>query len=92
MEQLEDNLRIFQNPETDVMMNRVKTVFDSLVKVGCTACGYCMPCPAGVNIPEIFKVYNDAGLSAWTEHGKVFYALVASNSGKDAGNCIQCGN
>lgn len=99
MDQLQDNLRIFQDADCNVMteenqelIKEIKGIYHSIVKVGCTACGYCLPCPAGVNIPEIFKVYNDAGLSTWTEYGKVFYSLVASNSGKDASNCLECGS
>lgn len=99
MEQLKDNIRIFNNSGTDVMaqadlelIDRIKAEYAKIVRVGCTACGYCMPCPAGVNIPEVFKVYNDAGLSTWTEYGRVFYSLVASNSGRDASNCIECGS
>lgn len=98
MDQLKDNLQIFQDADCKVMteenhelIKQIKGIYHSIVKVGCTACGYCLPCPAGVNIPEIFKVYNDAGLSTWTEYGKVFYSLVASNSGKDASNCLECG-
>lgn len=97
MEQLEDNLRIFSEAETGVLspsdqqlIQQVKAVYEKKVKVGCTGCGYCMPCPAGVNIPEIFKVYNDSGLSDWTEFGKTFYGLVASHNGRDASNCIEC--
>jgi predicted aldo/keto reductase-like oxidoreductase len=97
MEQLEDNLRIFDQADPDVMkpedmelIDRIRDIYASKVKVGCTGCGYCMPCPSGVNIPEIFKVYNDSFLSDWTEFGKVFYSLVAKNSGKDASNCKEC--
>lgn len=97
MEQLEDNLRIFNEAKPNVMsdndmalMRQIKDIYAAKVKVACTGCGYCMPCPAGVNIPEIFKVYNDSSLSSWTEFGKTFYSLVAVNSGKDASNCIEC--
>ena len=97
MAQLEDNLRIFGEAKTGVMsekdnelMRQVKDIYTSKVRVSCTGCGYCMPCPAGVNIPEIFKVYNDAALSDWTEYGKTFYSLVVASSGKDASNCIEC--
>ena len=97
MAQLEEALKIFNESETDVMseqdfelINQIKAIYDSKVKVGCTGCGYCMPCPSGVNIPEIFKVYNDVALSPWSEFGKVFYSLIASHSGNDASNCIGC--
>jgi len=32
--------------------------FRRVMKVGCTGCQYCMPCPAGVNIPSCFEYYN----------------------------------
>jgi predicted aldo/keto reductase-like oxidoreductase len=98
MEQLRDNIRIFNDAGTDVMgehdfelIKSIKEIYEGIVKVGCTGCGYCMPCPAGVNIPEIFKIYNDAGLSPWDAFGKTFYSLVVANSGGGAANCLECG-
>ncbi len=35
------------------------------VKVGCTGCGYCMPCPAGVDIPGCFRCYNNRYSEGW---------------------------
>ncbi len=98
MEQLRDNIRIFENAQPGVMneaetdlIQRIKKVYEGIVKVGCTGCGYCMPCPAKVNIPEIFKVYNDSSLSPWELFGKTFYSLVALHSGGGAANCQSCG-
>jgi len=97
MDQLKDNIRIFNEAFTDVLspsdeelLIKVKDIYGSKVKVGCTGCGYCMPCPRNVNIPEIFKVYNDSALSPWTEFGRTFYNLVAVSNGRDASKCISC--
>ncbi len=97
MNQLKDNIRIFSDANTDVMsrsdeelVKQVKDIFSTKVKVGCTNCGYCLPCPNGVNIPEIFKIYNDSSLSGWSEFGRVFYDLIAVSNGKDASRCTQC--
>lgn len=40
------------------MLEEAKRVFDNNAFVACTACGYCMPCPQGLDIPQIFKLYN----------------------------------
>lgn len=37
---------------------RAKEIFDRMALVNCTKCAYCMPCPFGLNIPEIFQAYN----------------------------------
>ncbi len=37
---------------------RVRDTYGRLMKVGCTGCSYCMPCPAGVDIPGCFSLYN----------------------------------
>ncbi len=96
MAQLQDNIRIFEDAKPNGMSKadfeliaQIKSIYMRLVKVGCSGCGYCMPCPAGINIPEIFKVYNDSALSDWPEFGRVFYSLLASN-GKDASACVEC--
>jgi predicted aldo/keto reductase-like oxidoreductase len=41
------------------LVRRAGEKYRELMKVGCTGCGYCMPCPAGVNIPYSFQAYND---------------------------------
>ena len=62
------------------------------VKVGCTACGYCQPCPKGVDIPGTFAAYN-----RWygeDKRGAFMDYLKCTTMRKNstaAGNCIDCG-
>lgn len=65
MEMLNENIRIANsvkvNELTDAdmqMYEEVKAAINDKIKVGCTGCGYCMPCPAGVDIPGSFRCYN----------------------------------
>ena len=67
MEQLEENLRIFSrytkhNLSTGetAMLKRVVKAYSDRVKIGCTGCGYCQPCPQEINIPRIFQGYDRA--------------------------------
>ena len=45
-------------PEEEEMLQNVVKAINSRMKVGCTGCGYCMPCPKGVDIPGTFSAYN----------------------------------
>jgi len=65
-----------------------------LMKVGCTGCRYCMPCPAGVNIPECFALYNNRFL--FPENRDTGYVYLGRHGGiignpSYAGLCLQCG-
>lgn len=40
------------------LIARVHAKYRELRPIPCTRCGYCMPCPNGVDIPENFEVYN----------------------------------
>ena len=46
-------------PEELSRIGQVRDVYRRLMKIGCTGCSYCMPCPAGVDIPGCFSLYND---------------------------------
>ncbi len=95
MEQVEDNLKTFGGFKAmdEKELATVKEIVDLLgsrVQNGCTGCRYCMPCPAGVDIPANFKVWN-------TYHMYQNYNLVKGQwerglgDGKQAKNCIKCG-
>jgi len=64
--QIEENLRVADEARPNSLTGqelrlvaRVEETYRRLMKVGCTGCSYCMPCPAGVNIPGCFEVYNN---------------------------------
>jgi predicted aldo/keto reductase-like oxidoreductase len=41
------------------VIRQVRRKYKRLGFIGCTGCRYCMPCPRGVNVPEIFSLYNE---------------------------------
>ncbi len=97
MDQVVENVRVANikpNSLTSDEMNsikEVKHVFEQRLKVDCTACNYCMPCPNGVHIPDVFRLYNDASLFDEFDNSKREYKNFIS--GKfDASQCIECGD
>ena len=60
--------------------------------VRCTECGYCTPCPEGVNIPRVFAYYNDARvLGGWGAARRGYQRWDGWNPGKQADACTECG-
>ena len=64
MEHLEDNVKTFSsfkplNSEELDFLAEVADQLETYPLIRCTGCQYCMPCPYGLNIPAIFKFYND---------------------------------
>ena len=77
--------------EEEMLKNVVKAI-NSKMKVGCTGCGYCMPCPKGVDIPGTFAAYNrrysEGKRAALTEY---FMCTAMRKNSSAASNCIECG-
>ncbi|MGC8545297.1 MAG: aldo/keto reductase [Athalassotoga sp.] len=78
-------------PEEITAIKAVKNVFDQRLKVDCTSCNYCMPCPNGVHIPDVFRLYNDASLFDEFDNSRREYKNFISGH-FDASQCIECGD
>lgn len=77
--------------EEEMLQNIVKAI-NSRMKVGCTGCGYCMPCPKGVDIPGTFSAYNRRYCDSkfWAFADYMICTALRKNS-TAASNCIECG-
>lgn len=98
--QIEENIRIASEvqpgkfSENDLQLfTRVRDILLQKSKVGCTGCGYCMPCPSGVDIPTCFSCLNDK--YRISQHGNRFKYMQStgafSKKPGSASQCIQCG-
>ena len=97
VEQVEDNLRIFDTVEPGIMdeaelklMDDVRAAYQSRTRVGCTGCRYCMPCPGGLDIPGIFAAWNESTLyNSDPKENWGLQRIIRENHGPE--NCLQCG-
>lgn len=78
--------------EDFALIKRIVEHINANMKVGCTGCRYCMPCPKNVDIPGIFAAYNLRESDGKFEGLKAYFMCTGVR--KDytgAGNCIGCG-
>ena len=62
-EQVADNLATFGSFEPlteaeNAAVSKTADILRSKIRIGCTGCRYCMPCPQGVDIPDNFSIWN----------------------------------
>ena len=99
MEMLRENVQTASDAKIDEMGTEEEAMFQKVVaainaklKVGCTGCGYCMPCPKGVDIPGAFAAYNrmasEGKFAGLREH---FMCSAARKDSTAASLCIGCG-
>ena len=80
------------------LVGRVREGYQGLCPIPCTGCGYCMPCPNGVDIPYNFKLYNDGVMYEKEKPGRArfwYSHMEKSPEGSyycrgQAAKCIQC--
>lgn len=74
------------------MLKRVVAAINAKMKVGCTGCCYCMPCPQNVDIPGTFSAYNrrysEGKRAAFFDY---FMCTAVRQVSSAASNCVECG-
>ncbi|HEY3320642.1 MAG TPA: aldo/keto reductase [Planctomycetota bacterium] len=93
MAQVKENLAIAERfapmtADESAVIDRAVVEFEKAFPVACTACGYCMPCPKGVNIPRVFDVYNQSVLYADLGVPRYTYGLIPASQRAD--QCAEC--
>jgi len=98
MEQVEENLisanasRIGSFGDAELgLIAQVVGKYHTRTVIPCTKCGYCMPCPNGVIIPDNFEFFNHAHLFDDLAGGHSNYHVFLSKEQR-ADACIKCGN
>ncbi|WP_303857139.1 aldo/keto reductase [Aminicella lysinilytica] len=99
LEMIDENCRVASESESGCLeaserelVASVRQAINGSVKVPCTGCGYCMPCPQGVDIPTVFNCYNHM----FTENkgsGRAEYMQMMAfrKDMQGADKCISCG-
>ncbi len=100
-DQINENLRLAEKSRANGLsqqeiqiVDEAADAFRRVMKVGCTGCQYCMPCPAGVNIPSCFEIYNSK--HAFRDKGaRLMYLFqnggIVTEKPTLASGCVQCG-
>lgn len=101
MDQLKENLKIADEAQPNILADselditkQVKSIFEEKLQINCTSCGYCLPCPSCVNIPENFSKYNDYFLfgSPETKEEYQFHYMALIMENERASACTECSN
>ncbi|MBL4935247.1 aldo/keto reductase [Clostridium sp. YIM B02515] len=96
-DQVVENIKIADNSISDSLnkeelelVDKVKEKYNELIKVNCTACNYCMPCPFGVNIPRNFALLNESSMyNDINGYSHAYNNFMAEND--RANHCKECG-
>ncbi|OEF97105.1 aldo/keto reductase [Desulfuribacillus alkaliarsenatis] len=99
MEMVKENIRVASEAEANSfsdmdyeLFDKVRRILDEKIKIPCTGCNYCIPCPAGVDIPTCFSAYNDTEIEGkWTAVGKYLMQTGMKTKASNASLCTKCG-
>lgn len=99
MEMVDENIRVASQAEANSfaeedfkLFEKVRNILIEKIKIPCTGCSYCMPCPKGVDIPTCFSCYNDREIEGKMK-ARVNYISHTSlkTQTNNASLCSKCG-
>ena len=99
LEMVRENLRSAAQAQAGMLtdadlrlIDEIRNDLNGANRVGCTGCGYCMPCPQGVDIPAAFRCLNDIEISGKFAALKSYWQVTAiRQTPGSASRCIGCG-
>ncbi len=99
--QVEENIKsaaheeLSMNDQEISRFKKAREIYNARLKVACTACRYCMPCPKNVNIPGILDLYNKRNLFLDNPNvvgnTSVMYNKFIVGMKTGALECVECG-
>ncbi|QSZ66957.1 aldo/keto reductase [Methanofollis aquaemaris] len=90
----EDALPGSMSSAEHAVVDEVRAVYKRLIRVDCTGCAYCMPCPFGVDIPQCFHFYNQYHMTGNRIMTRGFYigqVIGFDGDPSNASRCRSCG-
>ena len=102
-EHINENIRIASeavacsmSDEELAVISRIKDTYMSMMRVGCTSCAYCMPCPVGINIPAALNNLNEYHMYS-KRSGRLHHVMHLGLENDDGRprwttECIDCGD
>ncbi|MGA2091518.1 MAG: aldo/keto reductase [Endomicrobiales bacterium] len=97
MQQLDENLQSAQalsdqplSPQDLAFIAHLRETFLSRATIPCTKCGYCLPCPQGIDIPRVLELYNNGIMYDDMSASQFIYKRFFTEAQR-ASACAQCG-
>lgn len=99
VEMVDENCRIASEVEAHEftekdfeLIGKIRDSINENLKVGCTGCGYCTPCPRGVDIPSVFRCYNAMYVDNKGTGRQEFFRVVGMRKEPALpSQCVECG-
>jgi predicted aldo/keto reductase-like oxidoreductase len=98
IEMVEENAQVasIEEPLSEDDRRRINETFEEnkrLADLYCTGCEYCLPCPKGIRIPQIFRIMNYHRVYGLTDYARTEFKKVGEKEGYGASlvECIECG-